>query len=283
MNKIQDYDVSNPFSGKVLSTSRLTSSENNVEICEIVIEIQDTTFSFKSGQSIGVIAPGDPAFGNNSIFRLYTIAGTGETDNTIKICVKRCFYVDFINGERYKGTVSNYLCDLVGGDTVSLAGPYGMAFTLPKDKTSDLLMIGLGTGIAPFRALVKHIYENLGGWEGKVRLFYGAKTGLDMAYMNDEKNDFSLYYDEATFKAIEAVSPRPAFNKPVALDEALTNNSDEVWSMISEPNTHVFIAGLKQIRELTDKAFVEMADSPEKWDWQLKALKSTGRWQEVIY
>ena len=63
------------------------------------------------------------------------------------------------------------------GGAVTLVGPYHLAFTLPKQKDANLLMIGLGTGIAPFRAFVKHIYSELGGWKGKVRLFHGAMSG----------------------------------------------------------------------------------------------------------
>ena len=283
MTSIQDYDVSSPFNGKVLSTSLLTPPDSKADIREIIVEIDKPGFSFETGQSIGVIAPVDPAFGNKSIVRHYSIAGPGESDNTIRMCVKRCFYIDFISGEQYKGTVSNYLCDLAEGDTISLAGPYGSPFTLPESKTANLLMIGLGTGIAPFRALVKHIYETLGDWEGQVRLFYGAKTGIEMAYMNDEKNDFSLYYDKDTFKALEAVSSRPHFDEPIAMDEALKNNSEEIWSMIMQPDTHVFLAGLEKIRDLTDKAFIDMAGSTAQWNTRLQELKNSGRWQEIIY
>jgi len=283
MTRIQDYDISKLMTGTVLSTSRLTSPDSEVDIRELIIEIAEDDFSFETGQTIGVIAPVDPSFGEKSKLRLYSIAGVGDSSNTIRICVKRCFYIDFINGEQYQGTTSNFLCDLTKNDTISLAGPYGFPFNLPEDKTADLLMVGLGTGIAPFRALVRHIYETLGSWEGKVRLFYGAKTGFEMAYMNDEKDDFSSYYDEATFKAFEAISPRPHFNSPIALDQALKQNSEEIWSMIQQPNTHIFMAGMKSIHDLTDKAFIEIAGSKEKWSTSEKELKDSGRWQEIIY
>jgi sulfite reductase alpha subunit-like flavoprotein len=64
-----------------------------------------------------------------------------------------------------------------------LAGPYSLAFALPEEKDANLLMIGLGTGVAPFRAFVKHTYSELGGWEGKVRLYHGAKQ-LDEALVS---------------------------------------------------------------------------------------------------
>jgi len=158
-----------------------------------------------------------------------------------------------------------------------------MPFNLPEDNSADLLMIGLGTGIAPFRAIVNHIYETLGEWEGNIRLFYGAKTGVEMAYMNDEQNDFDLYYDKKTFKAFEVVSPRPHFDYPAAIDDALKKNAEDVWSMIQKPQTHVYMAGVKIIRDLTDSAFTEIAGSEETWKHCVEDLKESGRWQEVIY
>jgi ferredoxin--NADP+ reductase len=68
-------------------------------------------------------------------------------------------------------------------------------FAIPADPYTDMLMIGMGTGIAPFRSLIRAIYDKHGNWQCKVRLFHGARSGLEMLYMNDANNDLALHYD----------------------------------------------------------------------------------------
>jgi ferredoxin--NADP+ reductase len=92
----------------------------------------------------------------------------------ITLVVRRCNYIDEYSGEEYAGVNSNYICSRRAGDQLTITGPFGIPFDVPADKNANLLLIGLGTGIAPFRALVKHIYQDVGDWKGKVRLLYGA-------------------------------------------------------------------------------------------------------------
>ena len=77
----------------------------------------------------------------------------------------------------------------------------------------------------------------------KVRLFYGARSGLEMLYMNDENKDLANYYDQATFKAFQAVSPRPHFDEPPAVEAAIEEYASEVLEMLRDDKTHLFIAG----------------------------------------
>ena len=140
----------------------------------------------------------------------------------------------------------------------------------------------MGTGIAPFRAFIRHLYENLGGWEGKVRLFYGARTGLEMLYMNEQNNDLANYFDEKTFKAFQAVSPKPHFDAPIALDKAIERNSAEVWEMLQKPDTHVFVAGMETMLAGVEKTLEGLA-GPAEWARRKNELVSSGRWSEVLY
>lgn len=287
MAQLSEFDLSQKYPATVLETTRLTPEQAEGEVRHIILEVGKPGLGFEAGQSIGVIVPGPHPFGNPYHFRLYSVANDvpadAKTKPLVNICVKRCFYIDAYSGERYKGIASNYLCDRQPGDRITVSGPYGLPFEIPENRSANLLMIGLGTGIAPFRAFVRRIYEKLGGWDGKVRLFYGARTGLEMLYMNDEKNDFAQYYTYETFKAFAAVSPRPHLDSPVAMEQTLKSHADAVWRLILDPETYVYIAGVEKIREMLDKAFISMAGSAERWQRRKAELVAGRRWTELIY
>lgn len=285
--KLSEYDISRQYTAMLLSTERITPPDSDAEVRHLVLQMPVRTFEYREGQSVGVLVPGPHDFGNRQHLRLYSIAnprkGEGGRGKALSLCVRRCFYIDEISGERYPGKASNYLCDLKPGDPVQLSGPYGIPWTVPEDDTSNLLMIGVGTGIAPFRAFTRHIFEERGGWKGKVRLFYGAKTGMDLLYMNDLKKDFALYYEEANFKAFEALSPRPAFNAPPNLEHVLAENSFDVWEMLQDPKTHVYLAGLVEAARNFEKAMIVRAGSEGAWFGKLAELMDQKRYAEVLY
>lgn len=284
--KLTEYDISNPYEATVVKSERITDEKTH-EVRHIVLNVSDATFHYVEGQSIGVLVPGPHAFGNPYHMRLYSIASSrqGEDRNMaeISICVRRCFYIDEVSGERYPGVASNFLCDRQPGEKVQLTGPYGRHFMPPRDNTRNILMIGIGTGIAPFRAFLKHVYEERKEWKGKVRLFYGAKTGLDLLYMNDQNNDLTNYYDQETFKAIEALSPRPHADEPEDLDRSLRDNKEEVWELIKDPQTHVYVSGLVRLEETLDKILAEMAGSAEAWKQIKDKITAQGRWSTLFY
>ncbi|MCX8017745.1 MAG: FAD-binding oxidoreductase, partial [Rhodocyclaceae bacterium] len=217
--------------------------------------------------------------------RQYSIASPRDGErpgyNNVALTVKRVT-VDH-QGRPVRGVCSNYLCDLKLGDTIEFSGPVGYPFEPPASRKAGLLMIGMGTGIAPFRALIRHIYEKLGSWEGKVRLFYGAKTGLEMLYMNDANKDLAQYVYQPTFKAFQAVSPRPVFDAPIELDQALKQNAAEVWEMMQAPDTHLYLAGVQALFYRIEAALTEIAGSADAWQRVKEALKGEGRWHEVLY
>ncbi len=285
--RLEDYPKEPRYDAKVLSTERITDEGADAEVRELVLEVDRDEFNFEIGQSIGVLAEGPKEFGGALRQRLYTVADTpsaaGDAKPQIRLVVRRCDYIDDYSGEQYAGVNSNYICDRKPGDTLSITGPFGLPFTVPEDKQANLLLIGLGTGIAPFRAFVKHIYQDIGDWEGKVRLLFGARSGLELIYMNDRRDDFARYYDEDTFEAFQALSPRPNWADPIAWDYAIEERSEEILGMLEDEHTYVYVAGLVPIRDALDNVFANMLGSADTWATKKAELKEAGRWVELLY
>lgn len=272
------------YTATLLRSDRITAPESKEEVRNLVFRTDDPGFDGRIGNCIRVLAPGQ--YGNPYHARFYSIADLDRRDagaTEFALCVRRCFVIDDFNGEEYAGVASNYLCDLRPGDSITFSGPVGYPFAVPSNRDANILMVGMGTGIAPFRGLIRLIYEKVGSWKGKVRLFYGARSGLEMLYMNDENNDLANYYDQPTFKAFQAISPRPALDAPIALDKVLEQNAAEVWEMLQGPDTQVYIAGATAMLGMVDQALTGVAGSHLAWQGRRQQLLAENRWHEVLY
>lgn len=274
-----------PTTEAVLKLSQRITPDTAEEVRHLTLDVLDPGFQFVAGQSVGVVVPGPHPFGNPYHLRRYSIANAQGSDAgvTLDILVRRCFYLDEVSGERYPGIASNYLCDAQPGDRITLSGPYLSPFRIPQNEDANLLMIGTGTGIAPFRAFVQHIYEHQGGWRGQVRLYYGGRSGLDLMYANDEISDLANYYDDKTFKAFRALGTRPLTTSSQALAQGLADHAVETWQLINEPDTHVFLSGLGRVAQVFDRVMGEQAGSAENWRQVRQGMIEDGRWSELMY
>ena len=287
VTRLSDYESAPRYHATVLSSARITSEASAEDVRELVLEVDRPEFSSRVGQSIGVFAPGRRDLGQSHHFRLYSIADRPARSPAgrpcVTICVRRCAFVDPYSGEERPGVASHYLCDRRPGDVLTISGPFGMPFEVPEEHDATLVLIGSGTGIAPFRALVTHIYRDVPDWSGDIWLFHGARSGLELLYMNDERDDFAQYYDRETFHAFKALSRRPNWNDPIRWDGAIAARGAELWRRLGDPKTHVFVAGLEQMRAALDEVFAGLAGSREKWLRRKAELMAGGRWVELLY
>ena len=285
MAHIADYVTDKQYQAVVKKTARLTPQDTE-EIREILLEVNQPEFECRADQSFGVLVNTSGEFGNNTHHRLYSVAdlpakANGKTQ--ITMLVKRCSYVDEFSGELYPGIGSNYLCNRAIGDNITITGPFDLPFSVPEDKKSNLILIGMGTGIAPFRAFVKHIYHDVKDWQGKILLFYGARSGLELLYLNDKDGDLTNYYDETTFEAFHALSPRPHWADPIALDKTIEEKATEIIKMLSRSNVYIYVAGYEKVKESLDTAFSNILGSKEKWETRKAELIAGKKWAEIIY
>ncbi|MFO7872383.1 MAG: FAD-binding oxidoreductase [Candidatus Undinarchaeales archaeon] len=160
------------------------------DVHTIRFELDDPDFSFKAGQYMVI----DLLDINENVIRsrAYSIASPPYKKNEIKFCVKR------IEG----GLMSNYLCDLSKGDIVRMKGPIG-SMVLPDDITDDILLIGAGTGVAPYRSMIYKLLKEDRCNAQKIWLFFGERTQEDLFY----KDEFEELEKKCTnFKFVPVLS-----------------------------------------------------------------------------
>jgi sulfite reductase (NADPH) flavoprotein alpha-component len=110
--------------------------------------------------------------------RLYSIASSPLAHpDEVHLTVAAVRYET--HGRQRKGVASTYLPDLVHpGDTIPVFVQPNKNFRLPADGSTPIIMVGPGTGIAPFRSFVEH--RAALGANGKNWLFFG-----DQHYTHD--------------------------------------------------------------------------------------------------
>lgn len=266
--------------------NRCNSSDTSREVRELVLEIDAPDFSCEAGQSIGVYAP-EPPHGQPNHLRWYSIADAPARDDrrrlNLTICVRRMVWPDPDSGQTTYGVASNYLCDLKPGETLRVTGPRGTPFVIPPTNDSTVICIGTGTGIAPFRHFIKALARKHPDWKGVVRLFYGAQNGLDILYANDPNSDWEQYFDQETFDIIERMSPPPNWADPIGWDLAFSERGDELIRLLEQPNTYVYVAGLREIGQRLDQLFSKLMGSANAWNLQKQELITAGQWTELLY
>lgn len=279
--KIEELDLGQRWPARLVENTALTPRGAREEVRELVLEVQAPDLDFKAGQSVAVLVAGPHDFGQQHHIRLYTVASTAAKagPGRVSLCVRRCSYLDPYSGERFPGIASNYLCDLPAGSDLQLAGPVGLPFVIPDDPRTPVLIVGLGTGIAPFRALVRALYEQR-HWQGKVMLFHGTRVGLEWVYRDAIA---AVCKNSAGFAPVVVRRPRPAWDDPADLVEAVRSHQAEVWQLLSDPDIHVYIAGLTQIAQQFDAALAEAAGGAEAWADRKAEIAGAGRWMTLLY
>ena len=283
------YKPKAPFIARVISTTELTEADSDDEVRNIVFDVGNSGIHYIEGQSIGIIPPGEIEPGKPHKARLYSIASarTGDDGNstTATICVKRVFSEDENTGTRVPGVASNYLCDLKPGDYVALIGPNGRRFLLPEDDSTDLILIAVGTGIAPFRAFIRHIFLEKGFWNGRIRLFYGVKNAMEALFLNNKNDDIGQYMSTETFEAFRALSRASSEDAEKGyVQHKLAEQKQDVWKMIRKGNFAVYICGLKGMEQGVDEVFTGLAQQ-EGLDWAAmkKEFVTNGQWNTEVY
>ena len=128
-----------------------------------------TAFQYKSGQIV-LLFPED---GNPALRHAFSIASS-PTEDTLLLSTKI----------RANSQYKNRLNTLEKGDTVSIMGPAGQ-FGLPDQPVEQIVLLGGGIGITPFRSIVKYATDTKS--QTKITLLYANGSPDDIVYRQEWK------------------------------------------------------------------------------------------------
>jgi ferredoxin--NADP+ reductase len=289
------YRPNKPYIGKCLSNHELVGEGGIGRVRHLKFDISGGDLRYVEGQSIGIIPPGTDDKGKPHKLRLYSIASTRHGDDvddkTVSLCVRELEYKHPETGETVFGVCSKYQCDLNVGDDVMITGPVGKEMLLPDDEEATIIMMGTGTGIAPFRAYLWRMFKDKERqansdyqFKGLAWLFFGIPTTPNVLYKEELEELQQTYPDNFRLTyAISREQQNPQGGR-MYLQDRIKENADAVWELVQKPNTHVYICGLRGMEGGIDEG-MSAASSKHGIDWSeyQKQMKKEHRWHVETY
>jgi ferredoxin--NADP+ reductase len=289
------YKPKAPFIGSVIDNYSLVGEGAIGRVNHITFDLSggDPQLRYVEGQSIGIIPDGVDANGKPHKLRLYSIASSRHGDNleghTVSLCVRQLQYEK--DGEVINGVCSTFLCDIEPGAQVKITGPVGKEMLLPADEEANVIMLATGTGIAPMRTYLRRMFEPGERAKnpeyqfcGKAWLFMGAPKTPNLLYDDDLNRYLAEYPDN--FRYTTAIS-REQQNRDggrMYIQDRVLEHADEIFAMIEDPKTHVYICGLKGMEPGIDEAMTTAAAAKGlDWSTMRPQLKKAERWHVETY
>ncbi|MGC3872214.1 assimilatory sulfite reductase (NADPH) flavoprotein subunit [Halomonas sp. GXIMD04776] len=168
--------------------------------------------------------------------RLYSIASSLEANpDEVHLTVGAVRYET--HGRQRNGVTSTYLADRIQpGDRVPVYIDRNKNFKLPTDDATPIIMVGPGTGVAPFRAFLQQREET--GAEGKNWLFFGDRRfRSDFLYQAEWLN----WRGKGLLDRLDVAFSRDQQEK-VYVQDRLRENARDLYAWL-EAGAHVYVCG----------------------------------------
>lgn len=228
LDVLQKYQAFHP-------QEKLNAVLNNQEVLknflygrDVVDLLRDYPVKMTPQQLIDILRPLQP--------RLYSISSSPNAmPDELHLTVGVVEYEN--RGRLKKGTCSNYLADLdVENQKISVFIEKNPNFRLPKNPQTPIIMVGAGTGIAPFRAFVqeRELQENAGdSW-----LFFGNRN-FETEFLY--QTEWQQFLKSGALSKLDLAFSRDSDQK-VYVQHKLLENADEVYRWLQQ-GAHFYICG----------------------------------------
>lgn len=214
--------------------------------------------------------------------RLYSISSShNATPGRLSLTVDTVRYT--INKRRRHGLASTFLADRIEpGAMLNVYVQKAHGFALPDDPQTPIIMVGPGTGIAPFRAFLHD--RRATGATGRNWLFFGhQRSDCDFFYA-DELNAMKT---SGLLTRLSLAWSRDGAEKFYVQDRMREVGRD-LWSWLAD-GAHLYICGdAKRMAKDVERALVDIvaqcgARSTDEAVLFVSELKKKGRFQQDVY
>ncbi len=187
------------------------------------------------------------------------------------------------HGRARKGLASAFLADRAGAETpvpVFIQTSHG--FRLPANGDTPVIMVGPGTGVAPFRAFLHE--RRATGAKGKNWLFFGEQRAATDFYYREELEKMSA--DGSLTKLSTAFSRDQA--EKIYVQNRMLENAAELWAWL-EAGAHFYVCGdASRMAKDVDAALHQIIEtaggkSADEAKACVAKLKTDKRYQRDVY
>ncbi|MDK2598095.1 assimilatory sulfite reductase (NADPH) flavoprotein subunit [Pseudoalteromonas obscura] len=214
--------------------------------------------------------------------RLYSIASSqSEVEEEVHLTVGLVEFEAF--GEQHFGGCSGFLAHRVEeGTKVKVFSEHNDNFRLPSDDNTPVIMVGPGTGIAPFRAFLQE--RDAREAEGDNWLFFGnPHFTQDFLYQVEIQG----YVKSGLLNRVDLAFSRDQAEK-IYVQDRLREKGEEVFAWL-EKGAHFYVCGdatrmAKDVHQaLLDIVKTHGGKDDEQAEQYLKELRSANRYQKDVY
>ncbi|XP_036380632.1 NADPH--cytochrome P450 reductase-like isoform X2 [Megalops cyprinoides] len=223
--------------------------------------------------------------------RYYSIASSSKVHtNTIAVCAVVVEY-ETKTGRTNKGVATNWLKNKVVTDNghKSTVPMYvrKSQFRLPFKASNPVIMIGPGTGIAPFMGFIQERgwLKEQGKEVGETVLYYGCRHRNEDFLYQEELEEFEK---AGVLTKLNVAFSRDQEHK-VYVQHLLKKNKEHVWKLIHTENAHIYICGdARNMARDVQNAFYEIAEEvgglthTQAVDY-IKKLMTKGRYSQDVW
>jgi sulfite reductase (NADPH) flavoprotein alpha-component len=190
------------------------------------------------------------------------------------------------DGETKLGLCSDFLSKTRANQFV-LCHPTHSVMQMPRDHSAPIYMVGLGTGLAPFRAFIEERKwaKSNGKKVGKMTLFFGGRYSKKEYYYSEE---MEAYEQEGLLQCFHAWSRDT--DKKVYVQHRIQESSAAIWQDFGAPgsNGHLYLCGPKQPEKDVYAALLSIFQTrgglaAQQAETHLATLKDADRYVTEVY